>query len=142
METMTQLQTQIVTALIQLSGKDLITEANLAKKIRENAKLHGKTKAGIDLKNMETALEEIAAQNIFYALHLNSANEFLLKKDTEYKPLEQEARHRRIKSEKSMCIFTNGDFKPKGNADRKDKRPKQKRTDRKSLNIYSNFEEE
>ena len=41
-----------------------------------------------------------------------------------------------------MCIFTNGDFKPKGNADRKDKRPKQKRTDRKSLNIYSNFEEE
>ena len=42
MTDLTPVQKEIVTALKQMKEKSLITEANLAKKVRENAKISGK----------------------------------------------------------------------------------------------------
>ena len=51
MKTLIPIQKEIVTALEQMKEKALITEANLAKKVRKNAKISGKNKAGICLKD-------------------------------------------------------------------------------------------
>ena len=51
MKTLTPIQKEIVTALEQMKEKALITEANLVKKVRENAKISGKNKTGICLKD-------------------------------------------------------------------------------------------
>ena len=42
MTDLTPVQKEIVTALEQMKEKSLITEANLAKKVRENANISGK----------------------------------------------------------------------------------------------------
>ncbi len=82
METLTPIQKEIVTALEQMKEKSLITEANLAKKVRENAKISGKNKAGICLKDLEVCIEYLGENNqLPYALHLNSANDILIKKE-------------------------------------------------------------
>ena len=44
MNELTAIQKEIVTALEQLKEKSLITEAVLAKKVRENTKIQGKNK--------------------------------------------------------------------------------------------------
>ena len=51
MNDLTPIQKEIVAALEQMKEKSLITEANLAKKVRENVKISGKNKAGICLKD-------------------------------------------------------------------------------------------
>ena len=82
MNTLTPIQKEIVTALEQMKEKSLITEANLAKKVRENAKITGKNKAGICLKDLEVCIEYLGENNgLPYALHLNSANDILIKKE-------------------------------------------------------------
>ena len=52
---MNQIQQEIAKALIQLSEKNLITEATVAKKIRENLKFNGKQKAGLCFQDIEEA---------------------------------------------------------------------------------------
>ena len=102
MTDLTPIQKEIVTAIEQMKEKSLITEANLAKKVRENAKISGKNKAGITLKDLEICIEYLAEKEIPFALHLNSANDVLIKKEDTYKLLESEAKKRRQYSEKSM----------------------------------------
>ena len=80
MTDLTPIQKVIVTALEQMKEKSLITEANLAKKVRENAKIFGKNKAGITLKDLEICIEYLAEKEVPFALHLNSANDILIKK--------------------------------------------------------------
>ena len=81
MTDLTTIQKEIVTALEQMKEKSLITEANLAKKVRENAKISGKNKAGICLKDLELCIEYLGENaQLPYALHLNSANDILIKK--------------------------------------------------------------
>ena len=81
MTDLTPIQKEIVTALEQMKEKSLITEANLAKKVRENAKISGKNKAGICLKDLEICIEYLGEnKELPYALHLNSANDILIKK--------------------------------------------------------------
>lgn len=133
---MTPIQIEIEKALEQMMEKSTFTESILAKKIRENNKIDGKKKAGIcllDLQNAITALEE---KNIFYSIHINSVNDILLKKETEHKELEIEAKRRRQSSEKSMTILTSGDLKTSGVKNKK----VQKRSDRKSIRINDDFE--
>ena len=73
MNELTPIQKEIVLALEQLKEKSLITEANLAKKIRENAKIQGKNKAGLCLKDLELCIEHLSQNNqLNFALHLNS----------------------------------------------------------------------
>ena len=132
MNELTPIQKEIVLALEQLKEKSLITEANLAKKIRENAKIQGKNKAGLCLKDLELCLEHLSQNNqLNFALHLNSANDILIKKEENFKLLESDAKKRRQSSEKSISVLTNSDLQNKKSA----KPTSQKRTDRKKLHF-------
>lgn len=137
MNALTPIQKEIVAALEQMKEKTLITEAVLAKKVRENAKIQGKNKAGICLKDLETCIEILAENNdLPFALHLNSANDILIKKDDSFKLLEADAKKRRQSSEKSISVLTNGDLRQKASGG---KSPK-KRSDRKKMN-FRDFED-
>ena len=136
MNELTPIQKEIVTALEQMKEKSLITEANLAKKVRENAKISGKNKAGICLKDLEVCIEYLGENNqLPYALHLNSANDILIKKvgsDGEagkIKLLDGDAKKRRQSSEKSISVLTNGDLRQKASGGKVAK----KRNDRKKM---------
>ena len=149
METLTPIQKEIVTALEQMKKKSLITGANLAKNVRENAKISGKNKAGICLKDLEVCIEYLGENNqLPYALHLNSANDILIKKvgcdeslsscaAREWKLLDGDAKKRRQSSEKSISVLTNGDLRQKASGGKVAK----KRNDRKKLD-YRHFQEE
>ena len=121
-----------------MKEKSLITEANLAKKVRENAKISGKNKAGICLKDLEVCIEYLGENNgLPYALHLNSANDILIKKigsDGEagkIKLLDGDAKKRRQSSEKSISVLTNGDLRQKASGGK----GLQKRNDRKKMSF-------
>lgn len=132
MNNLTPIQKEILTALEQLKGKSLITEAILAKKIRENAKIQGKNKAGICLKDLETCIEYLAENNeLTFALRLNSANDILIKKENTHELLEAEAKKRRQSSEKSLTVLTNGDVRQKNSGSNAPK----KRNDRKKMSF-------
>ena len=138
MTDLTPIQKEIVTALEQMKEKALITEANLAKKVRENAKISGKNKAGISLKDLEVCIEYLGENSqLPYALHLNSANDILIKKEDVWKLLDGDAKKRRQSSEKSISVLTNGDLRQKVSGGKVAK----KRNDRKKID-YRNFEEE
>lgn len=132
MNELTPIQKEIVLALEQLKEKSLITEAILAKKIRENAKIQGKNKAGLCLKDLELCLEHLSQNNqLNFALHLNSANDILIKKEENFKLLESDAKKRRQSSEKSISVLTNSDLQNKKSA----KPISKKRIDRKKLHF-------
>ena len=132
MNELTPIQKEIVLALEQLKEKSLITEAILAKKIRENSKIQGKNKAGLCLKDLEICLEHLSQNNqLNFALHLNSANDILIKKEENLKLLESDAKKRRQSSEKSISVLTNSDLQNKKST----KQLSQKRTDRKKLHF-------
>ena len=134
MNELTPIQKEIVTALEQLKEKSLITEAVLAKKVRENTKIQGKNKAGISLKDLEVCLEYLAqTTQLTFALHVNSANDILIKKEAAFKLLESDAKKRRQSSEKSISVLTNGDLRNKSSGG---KVPK-KRSDRKKVDFRS-----
>ena len=138
MNELTPIQKEIVTALEQMKEKSLITEANRAKKVRENAKIQGKNKAGICLKDLEVCIEYLAENNqLQLALHLNSANDILIKKEESWKLLESDAKKRRQSSEKSISLLTNGDLRQKNTGGKGLK----KRSDRKKMD-YRDFEDE
>lgn len=132
METLTPIQKEIVTALEQMKEKSLITEANLAKKVRENAKISGKNKAGICLKDLEICIEYVGEnKELLYALHLNSANDILIKKEESWKLLDGDAKKRRQSSERSISVLTNGDLRQKAFGGK----GVQKRNDRKKMSF-------
>lgn len=138
MTDLTPIQKEIVTALEQMKEKSLITEANLAKKVRENAKISGKNKAGICLKDLEVCIEYLGEnKELPYALHLNSANDILIKKEDVWKLLDGDAKKRRQSSERSISVLTNGDLRQKASGGKVAK----KRNDRKKID-YWHFQEE
>ena len=143
---MNQIQQEIAKALVQLSEKSLITEAVVAKKIRENIKLQGKQKAGLVFTDIEAAINYIEENNgLHFALHLNSANDILIKQADVAAGLEGDARKRRLASEKSMSVLTNGDVKKaldgKNGGGKNGPKPHSKRTDKKKLNINKNYDD-
>ena len=146
MNELTPIQKEIVTALEQMKEKSLITEAVLAKKVRENAKISSKNKAGICLKDLEICIEYLGEnKDLPYALYLNSANDILIKtveSDCEasespssrvasWKLLEADAKKRRQSSEKSISVLTNGDLRQKASGGKVVK----KRNDRKKMSL-------
>ena len=132
-----------------MKEKSLITEANLAKKVRKNAKISRKNKAGICFKDLEVCIEYLGENNgLPYALHLNSANDILIKKvgsdeslsscaAREWKLLDGDAKKRRQSSERSFSVLTNGDLRQKASG----RKVAKKRNDRKKLD-YRHFQEE
>lgn len=135
----TPIQLEIEKALEQLSEKATVTEAILAKKIRENNKIDGKKKAGVGLGDLIPAVSSLAEKQIFYSIHINSVNEILLKKESESRELDIEAKRRRQSSEKSMSILTSGDLKSGGGKSGGGKK-NQKRSDRKTIRLTDDFE--
>ena len=128
----TPIQKEIAAALEQMKEKSLITEANLAKKVRENAKISGKNKAGICLKDLEVCVEYLGENNqLPYALHLNSANDILIKKEETWKLLDGDAKKRRQSSEKAVSVLTSGDLRQKASGGK----GLQKRNERKKLSF-------
>lgn len=104
------IQQEILKALEAAGAKSKYSETVLAKKIRENAKISTKKKAVLALTDLEKVLDYLSENNIAsYSLSLNSANDLLIEKSAEPKPLSPDARQRRIRSERSMMIFTNKD---------------------------------
>ena len=144
---LTQIQEEIARALNELSGKEgtkaRITEALLAKKIRELNKLESKKKAGIALADLEAAVSQLEEDGkSHYALTVNSANELMIEKRDESKPLTQEAHHRRMQSEKSMTLLKGTDLSAKQKqSGKKGSGSKQKRTKRESLSIYGDWQD-
>ena len=144
MTDLTPIQKEIVTALEQMKEKSLITEANLAKKVRENAKISGKNKAEISLKDLEVCIEYLGEnKELPYALHLNSANDILIKKvgsneslsgcaQREWKLLDGDAKKRRQSSERAISVMTNGDLRHKASGGKVAK----KRNDRKKMSFW------
>lgn len=129
MNELTPIQKEIVAALEQMKEKSLITEAVLTKKVRENVKIQGNNKAGICLKDLEICIKYLAEKEIPFALHLNSANDILIKKEDTFKLLEADAKKRRLSSEKSISVLTNGDLRQKASGGKNSK----KRNDRKKM---------
>ena len=132
MSELSPIQKEIVNALEQMKEKALITEALLAKKVRENAKISGKNKAGISLKDLDVCIKYLAEdRQLPFALHLNSANDILIKKEDTWKFLEGDAKKRRQSSEKSISVLTNGDLRQKATGGK----GLQKRNDRKKMSF-------
>ncbi|MDO4507388.1 MAG: hypothetical protein Q4B64_10635 [Spirochaetales bacterium] len=127
-----QIQNEILKALEQHPDKALCTEAFIAKTIRDNTKIEGKNKAGLSLMDIEKVVEVLGSKGAFYSVHINSANDILVKKDSETKLTDADSKHRRLASEKSMSVLSNKDLsqtkKSKG-------KPKFKRTESKKLNV-------
>lgn len=144
---LTQIQEEIARALNELSRKEgskaRITEALLAKKIRELNKLESKKKAGIALADLEAAVSQLEEDGkSHYALTVNSANELMIEKRDESKPLTQEAHHRRMQSEKSMTLLKGTDLSARQKqSGKKASFSKQKRTKRESLSIYGDWQD-
>jgi len=142
-ENLTPVQQEIYKAMTQMSEKASFTGFVVAKKIRENTKFDGKKKAGLSLGDLLTVIDVLAGDGIFYSVHVNSVNECLIKKETEAKELPLEAKQRRQKSEKSMVIFTSGDFAGDKAKSKKSGKPKGdfKRNDRKKLSVYDRYDD-
>ena len=157
---LTPLQIQIQAVLKSIGERTRFSEAILAKKIREQCKIEGKKKAGIALLDLEKAASFLAeTENIHFSFILNSANDLLVEKAETSRLLEGDSRQRRLKSEKSMSLLTNSDLgETAGKKDhgvsknaaqnsqpshpnRMSRHPHPSRTERKSLNINSNFED-
>ena len=139
---MNQIQQEIAKALIQLSEKALITEAVIAKKIRENLKCNGKQKEGLCFGDVEAAAFYIEDNNnLHYSVHLNSANDLLLKQSEKAEGLNADARKRRLASEKSMSVLTNGDVKSALSGKPDGSKPYKKRTEKKRMNINKNYDD-
>lgn len=139
MNDLSPIQKEIAAALEQMKEKSLITEAILAKRVRENAKIQGKNKAGICLKDLEACIEYLAVNSqLRFELHLNSANDILIKtSEDSWKLLDPDAKKRRQSSEKSISVLTSGDLRSKNTGGKSVK----KRTDRKRMD-FRDFDEE
>ena len=138
MKSLDPIQKEITSAIEQLKDKSLITEAVLAKKVRENAKIQGKNKAGLCLKDLEVCVDFLAEdKQLYFSLHVNSANDIMIKKEDSPKPMDADSKKRRQSSEKSISVLTSGDLRQKNTGGK----GLNKRSDRKKMD-YRNFEEE
>ena len=144
-EELSLLQQEIIIALKQVQNRNLVTEANLIKKIRENTKFQGKNKASLSLKDIEKAIEFLEEENLYFSIHCNSANDLFFKPEENHKDFEQDHRQRRLKGEHTLSLLTSADFqkqKETKNCPKSQKNKYVKRTQRTSLNIYQNYEED
>ncbi|WP_191017987.1 hypothetical protein [Treponema zioleckii] len=138
-----RIQTEIQKALVKLGERSRFSEAVLAKKIREEIGIDGKKKAGIALLDLEKAAEFLEeSEGFHYSFMLNSANDLLIEKTCESRFLEGESRSRRLKSERAMSLFTDGDIeKSTSKKSLHSKKSKNLRTERKSIQLQSDFED-
>ena len=146
MESLTIVQRAIAEAVEAFGGRARFSEADIAKKVRAAAGISGKKRAGISLFDLEAALSAVpAGEGLFWAVSVSSANVILVERSPAEKEIGADVRKRRVASEKSSELLVNSDFSAGGKKKigRKDavKARKSARTERKSLNIYSDFDD-
>lgn len=140
---MTLIQNELMKALDSMGERNRFTDAQLAKKLREVAKIDGKNKAIIALADLTAALESLAESGKIFSVTITSANDLVIERTEFMKELSLENRQRRQRHEKSCTIFTSSDLNNAGgnkSGGKNKKKTSSKRTVRESLDVNAEWE--
>ena len=140
---MTLIQNELIKALEAMGERNRFTDAQLAKKLREIAKIDGKNKAVIALADLSAAIKSIAESGKIFSITVTSANDLVIERTETFKEIALENKQRRQRHEKSCSIFTSSDLNDAGGNKRVGKNKKKtspKRTVRESLDVNGEWE--
>ena len=140
---MTLIQNELIKALEAMGERNRFTDAQLAKKLREIAKIDGKNKAVIALADLTFAIESIAESGKIFSITVTSANDLVIERTETFKEIALENKQRRQRHEKSCSIFTSSDLNQSSDKSRNinlKKKKSTKRTVRESLDVNSEWE--
>ena len=140
---MTPIQIELMKAIDAMGERNRFTDAQLAKKLRDVAKIEGKNKAVIALADLTAAVESIAESGKIYSITVTSANALVIERTEAFKEIALENKQRRQRYEKSCTIFTSADLNDAGGNKRVGKNKKKtstKRTVRESLDVNGEWE--
>ena len=139
---MTLIQNELIKALDAMGERNRFTDAQLAKKLREVAKIDGKNKAVIALADLTFAIESIAESGKIFSITVTSANDLVIERTETFKEITLENKQRRQRHEKSCTIFTSSDLNQSSDKNRNinlKKKKSTKRTVRESLDANSEW---
>lgn len=139
---MTLIQNELIKALEAMGERNRFTDAQLAKKLREVAKIDGKNKAVIALADLTAAIESIAESGKIFSITVTSANDLVIERTETFKEIALENKQRRQRHEKSCSIFTSSDLNQSSDKNRNinlKKKKSTKRTVRESLDANSEW---
>ena len=140
---MTLIQNELIKALEAMGERNRFTDAQLAKKLREIAKIDGKNKAVIALADLTFAIESIAESGKIFSITVTTANDLVIERTETFKEIALENKQRRQRHEKSCSIFTSSDLNQSSDKNRNinlKKKKSTKRTVRESLDANSEWE--
>ena len=140
---MTLIQNELIKALEAMGERNRFTDAQLAKKLREVAKIDGKNKAVIALADLTAAIESIAESGKIFSITVTSANDLVIERTETFKEITLENKQRRQRHEKSCSIFTSSDLNQSSDKNRNinlKKKKSTKRTVRENLDVNSEWE--
>ena len=140
---MTLIQNELIKALEAMGERNRFTDAQLAKKLREIAKIDGKNKAVIALADLTFAIESIAESGKIFSITVTSANDLVIERTETFKEITLENKQRRQRHEKSCSIFTSSDLNQSSDKNRNinlKKKKSTKRTVREKLDVNSDWE--
>lgn len=140
---MTIIQNELIKALEAMGERNRFTDAQLAKKLREVAKIDGKNKAVIALADLTAAIKSIAESGKIFSITVTSANDLVIERTETFKEIALENKQRRQRHEKSCSIFTSSDLNQSSDKNRNinlKKKKSTKRTVRESLDANSEWE--
>ena len=140
---MTLIQNELIKALDAMGERNRFTDAQLAKKLREVAKIDGKNKAVIALADLTFAIESIAESGKIFSITVTSANDLVIERTETFKEITLENKQRRQRHEKSCTIFTSSDLNQSSDKNRNinlKKKKSTKRTVRENLDVNSEWE--
>ena len=140
---MTLIQNELIKALDAMGERNRFTDAQLAKKLREVAKIDGKNKAVIVLADLTAAIESIAESGKIFSITVTSANDLVIERTKTFKEITLENKQRRQRHEKSCTIFTSSDLNQSSDKNRNinlKKKKSTKRTVRENLDANSEWE--
>lgn len=139
---MTLIQNELIKALEAMGERNRFTDAQLAKKLREVAKIDGKNKAVIALADLTAAIKSIAESGKIFSITVTSANDLVIERTKTFKEIALENKQRRQRHEKSCSIFTSSDLNQSSDKNRNinlKKKKSTKRTVRESLDANSEW---
>lgn len=139
---MTLIQNELIKALEAMGDRNRFTDAQLAKKLREVAKIDGKNKAVIALADLTAAIKSIAESGKIFSITVTSANDLVIERTKTFKEIALENKQRRQRHEKSCSIFTSSDLNQSSDKNRNinlKKKKSTKRTVRESLDANSEW---
>ena len=140
---MTLIQNELIKALDAMGERNRFTDAQLAKKLREVAKIDGKNKAVIALADLTAAIKSIAESGKIFSITVTSANDLVIERTETFKEIAVENKQRRQRHEKSCSIFTSSDLNQSSDKSRNinlKKKKSTKRTVRENLDVNSEWE--